>query len=79
MSLAIFFTFFLSFFFLPNSYLISSLLTYLIMTKMERRKVVVHNKILDPDGSEFFITIMTYCGYFSDKSLLVRLSNKCFN
>ena len=49
------------------------------MTKMERRKVVVHNKILDPDGSEFFITIMTYCGYFSDKSLLVRLSNKCFN
>ena len=48
MSLAIFFPFFLSFFFLPNSYLISSLLTYLIMTKMERRKVVAHNKILDP-------------------------------
>ena len=47
MSLAIFFPFFLSFFFLPNSYLISSLLTYLIMTKMERRKVVAHNKILD--------------------------------
>lgn len=36
------------FFSLPNSYLISSLLTYLIMTKMERRKVVAHNKILDP-------------------------------
>lgn len=48
MSLAIFFPFFLSFFFLPNSYLISSLLTYLIMTKMERRKVVALNKMLDP-------------------------------
>ena len=43
-----FLSFFLVFFFLPNSYLISSLLTYLIMTKMERRKVVAHNKILDP-------------------------------